>query len=76
MLEFHTDRLTNAQVIVGTGLKNGFFGYSLATDDQIVSMFELNLHNPVLSSISKFHSDRLTTTQVIVRTRLKNIEKK
>jgi hypothetical protein len=73
MLKFHYDRLTTAQVIVGTRLKNGFFGYSLATDYWIVSMFELNLKNTVLRSILKFHNDRLTTTQVIVGTMLKKL---
>jgi hypothetical protein len=53
----------------------GFFGYTLATDYWIVSMFELNLKNTVLRSRLKVHNDRLTTTQVIVGTRLKNREK-
>jgi hypothetical protein len=42
-LKFYNDRLTTPQVIVITRLKNGIFGYSLATDYLIVSMFELNL---------------------------------
>jgi hypothetical protein len=53
----------------------GVFGYSLATDYWIVSMFELNLKNTFLRSKLKFHNYRLTTTQVIVGTLLKNIEK-
>jgi hypothetical protein len=48
----------------------GVFGYSLATDYWIVSMFELKLKNTVLRSKLKFHNHRLTTTQVIVGTRL------
>jgi hypothetical protein len=71
MLEFYTDWLTTAQVIVGTRLKNGFCGHSLATDYWIVSMFELNLKNTVLRSLLEFHTDQLTTAQVIVGTGLK-----
>jgi hypothetical protein len=51
ILKFHNDWLIITQVIVGTRLKNGFFGYSLATDYWIVSMFELNLKNTVLRGI-------------------------
>jgi hypothetical protein len=70
ILKFHNDRLTTTQVIGITKLKNGVFGYSLATDYCIVSMFELDLKNTVLRSILKFYNDQLTTTQVIGITKL------
>jgi hypothetical protein len=55
ILKFHNDRLTTAQVIVDTMLQNQFFGYNLATDYWIPSIFELGLKNSMIRIYSKFH---------------------